>query len=259
MDYASIIFEKREHIAKITLNRPDYRNALSLELIGDVVSALRDCNEDSDTHVVIIAGAGNSFCAGAKLDKVAAVSSIIDAREYFGKVCSVYKAVLNAGKTTIASVQGYALAGGCGLATCCDLVIAADNARFGYPETNLAIPPSMVMVPLYQLVGPRHANELVLTGRQIDAHEAERIGLVNRVVPVDQLEAATWELAREIAAKSPVVLQIIREVARQVPFMEAMKGLEYAREMTAIAATTEDAKEGIASFFEKRKPVWKGR
>jgi len=163
------------------------------------------------------------------------------------------------GKPTIARVRGYALAGGFGLALACDFVVAADDAQFGTPEIDVGLWPYMITVPLLRSMPPKKVLELMLTGRRVDAAEGERIGFVNRVVPVDDLDAAVDDLARSLAAKSPATVKLGRDSFYAVLDLDARAALTHLQSMLTITTMTEDAAEGIAAFAEKRPPQWKGR
>ena len=199
-------------------------------------------------------GAGSAFCAGAKLDGLLAAVEQGDSGAtgaYFGAIEEIYRALLGARPPTIAMVNGYALAGGCGVATACDVVIASDRAQFGYPEVHLGLAPGMVMVLLFRLVGFRLGLELALTGRRVAADEAARIGLINRVVPHDELEPSVRVMADQLAGLSPSALALIKRAAWALPDLDLPRGLDYARDLSTLCALTPDAEAGMARFLDR--------
>jgi enoyl-CoA hydratase/carnithine racemase len=260
MAYETLLLETVDHVGVITLNRPEARNALNRQMTKDLQAALRGLREDAEVHVVLLRGAGDqAFCAGADLKEVAACRTVEERRQQFGGIAVVFELMATMRKPVIGAVRGFALAGGCGLAAACDLVVAAEDAVFATPEIQLGLFPMMIMAPIFRTVGAKRGLELIFTGGRVDAREAERWGLVNRVVPPEALEAEALALARDLAAKSSAVLQLGKEAYYHMRDLTYLQALPYLREMIAVAASTEDAAEGVAAFLEKRKPVWKGR
>jgi enoyl-CoA hydratase/carnithine racemase len=207
---------------------------------------------------VVLTGAGDrAFCAGADLGGIAdaTASAAHDAR---GLLPALFRSLWTLGKPTIARVRGYALAGGFGLALACDLVVAADDAVFGTPEIDVGLWPFMISVPLLRAMSPKHALDLMMTGRRVDAHEAAALGFVNRVVPVDELDAAVDELASVLASKSPLIMRWGRDSFYRVLDMAADDALAYLHAMLTVASNSEDAAEGVSAFAEKRAPRWTG-
>lgn len=262
MPEQAVLYEVADHVARVTINRPERRNALSWAVMADLRSALRAAREDDDVRVVVLTGAGDrAFCAGADLGGMApggesGWAALHDAR---GELARLFRDLWELGKPTIARVRGYALAGGFGLALACDLVVAADDARFGTPEIDVGLWPFMITVPLCRSMPPKKALELMMTGRRVTAEEADRIGFVTRVVPVDGLDAAVDELAASLAAKSPAVMKLGRDSFHAVWDLAAEDALRLLHPMLTVTAATEDAAEGIAAFAEKREAVWRGR
>jgi enoyl-CoA hydratase/carnithine racemase len=257
----AVLYEVADHVARVTINRPERRNALSWAVMAELRSALRAAREDAGVRVVVLTGAGEkAFCAGADLGGMAGGDSgwtaLHDAR---GELARLFRDLWELGKPTIARVRGYALAGGFGLALACDLVVAADDATFGTPEIDVGLWPFMITVPLCRSMPPKKALELMMTGRRVTAEEADRIGFVTRVVPVDGLDAAVDELAASLAAKSPAVMRLGRDSFHAVWDLAAEDALRLLHPMLTVTAATEDAAEGIAAFAEKRRPVWRGR
>jgi len=213
---------------------------------------------------VVLAGAGDeAFCAGADLGKMTGAdepdSGMLAVHEERGVLAEVFDALWRLGKPTVARVQGFALAGGFGLALACDLVVASERAKFGAPEIDVGLWPYMITVPLVRSMPPKQALELMLTGRRVDAAEGQRLGFVTRVVPADELDAAVSDLARTLAAKSPAAMKLGRDAFYAVWDMAAPQALAHLHAMLSLTAQTEDAAEGIAAFLEKRPPRWQGR
>ena len=261
MSYGTILVERRDTIGIIKLNRPEKRNALNAELIEDVVKVLNEFDADPEVHVIVIMSTHPKiFCAGRDLDEGSSelATDIIKQREISNGVPRLFLAIRSLKKVVIAGVNGYALAGGTGLAIWCDLTVAAEDAIFGLPEANVGLFPSVVVPALgYSTASVKKCLELVLTGDRIDAQEAQRLGLVNRIVPPDRLEEATMELARNIASKSPATTQIVKKTFYNMLNMEYTQATKYGAEITAMLAVSDDGMEGQRAFLEKRQPQWK--
>ncbi|MDP8921931.1 MAG: enoyl-CoA hydratase/isomerase family protein [Chloroflexota bacterium] len=254
MAEAAVISAREGGIARLTLNKPDRRNALDPELAGALVAAIEQASGDPGVRVIVLTGAGTAFCAGAKLDGLLDASERGDSTTVaatFGAVEDVYRSLLAARPPTIAAVNGHALAGGAGLATLCDFAIASDRAQFGYPEVLLGLAPGMVMAVLFRLVGYRVGLELALTGRRVPADEAARIGLVNAVVGPDELEAAVLKLADQLAALSPSALALTKRWARALGEMDLATAIRQGRDVSTLAALTPDARAGIGAFLHR--------
>src|SRR3954468_18482823 len=205
-------YELADGIARLTIDRPERRNALSWSVLTALRSRLAEIKADPDARVVVLTGAGDkAFCAGADLTGMAEGASHLDLHDSRGELAALFTDLWDLGKPTIARVRGYALAGGMGLALACDLVVASDDAVFGTPEIDVGLWPYMITVPLMRSMPPKKALELMMTGRRVDAAEADRLGFVTRVVPVDQLDRAVDELAATLAAKSPATLRLGRD------------------------------------------------
>ena len=259
MSFKDILYGVEDGIARITLNIPEKMNRLGIATMKEVVDALSEAKRDEAVRVVLIQAAGDkAFCAGANLEDFSGLSPL-ESRTVFRSFSDLSKVFVDLGKPSIAAVNGLALAGGCGLAIYPDITIASERATFGLPEINVGIWACMVSASLPQMLGRKKALELLLTGDVISAHEAERIGLVNRVVPHDQLEQTVTALARKLSRKSPAVMRLGRDSYYTMLGMEFDKSLEYLLDILALIMSTEDHKEGVAAFLEKRKPVWKNR
>jgi enoyl-CoA hydratase/carnithine racemase len=229
-----------------------------------VMQGLRDAmaaaKTDDAVRVVVLTGAGDkAFCAGADLGGIADNAGAAGAHDGRGLLADLFREMWALGKPIVARVRGYALAGGFGLALACDVVIAADDAQFGTPEVNVGLWPYMITVPMLRSMPPKTVLELQMTGRRVGAAEAQRIGFVQQVVPVDGLDAAVDEFAGTLAAKSPLVLRWGRDAFYRVLEMDADAALDYLQGMLTVHTQSDDAAEGVAAFAEKRTPVWKGR
>lgn len=247
-------------VARLTINRPERRNAMSFEVIQGLRDAMRDARSDDGIRAVVISGAGDrAFCVGADLSGMGAGADASAAHDGRGLLADLFRDMWRLGKPTVARVRGYALAGGFGLAMACDFVIAADDAQFGTPEINVGLWPYMITVPLLRSLPPRLAFELMSTGRRVDAEEALRVGMVNRVVSVAELDAAIDELVATLAEKSPLTMRQGRQAFFRALEMPGDAALDYLQAMLTVTSMSDDAREGISAFLEKRQPRWTGR
>ena len=257
---AVVLAEQQGAVVRLTINRPERRNALNAEVLDRLRSELARVKADDSVRVVVLTGAGErAFSAGADLvgaDSPAAGHGAPGLHEARGQLARLFRDLWELGKPSIARVRGYALAGGMGLALACDLVVAADDAVFGTPEIDIGIWPYMVTVALLQAMPPKRALELMMTGRRVGAAEADRIGFVTRVVPVGELDSATDELAATLAAKPPGTLRAGRESFRHALNMRAEDALAYLHPLLTIATQSPEAAEGRAAFAERRPPSW---
>jgi enoyl-CoA hydratase/carnithine racemase len=252
--------EVADGVARLTLNRPEVRNALNAAMLSELEASLRRLEEDPAAHVVVLRGAGDrAFCAGADLKHVADRGTTLQARESFGGLARILELMARMRTPVVAQVHGYALAGGCGLAAGADIVVAADDAVFGLPEIKVGLLPLIVMAPILRAVGRKRGMLMILSGESVSAREACEMGLVSRVVPRAELERAVDGLARTLAAYSPTALGLAKEAAATAPGMEYGAALRYLRELLTLVALSDDAREGIAAFFEKRPPRFTGR
>jgi enoyl-CoA hydratase/carnithine racemase len=258
--YQTLLTSLDGGVARITLNRPDVRNALSRTMVEELEAALAAAEADGAARVIVLAGAGDrAFCAGADLKGVGDRGTTLQARESFGGLARILESMTRMRTPVIAQVHGYALAGGCGLAAGCDLLIAADDAVFGLPEIKVGLLPLMVMAPILRAVGRKRGLLMILSGETVTAREAFEMGLVSRVVPRADLERETAALAARLAAFSPMAVALAKEAAYTIQDMEYGKSLRYLRELITLVGLSDDAKEGIAAFFARREPEWKGR
>ena len=258
MKYENIVYELDEGIATVRLNQPEKRNRLTIQTLWEIIDALERARDDNDVKVIIITGAGDkAFCAGADIKEFIDNPNLVNRQQYeaYAKLCTIFSSL---GKPSIAAVRGLALAGGCGLAIYPDITIASESAKFGTPEIKVGVWPMMVSASLLRAVGRKRALEMMFTGDIIDAAEAERIGLVNKIVPDDQLEKAATDLANRLKKNSAAIMRLGRDAFYTVMDMEFDKAIEYLREMIVVLLGTEDAQEGCKAFVEKRNPVWKG-
>lgn len=258
---ALIKVERTDGIATVTLNRPEVKNALSAELMTELTEAIKALGQDAETRVIVLTGAGDSFSAGgdlARMKQTRAEGSIA-MQALVNVYADLILAVSRSVRPVVAAVHGYALAGGCGLAAACDITLAAEDARFGLPEINVGIWAAVASVPIYRLIGPKQTAELLYTGRRFSAAEAQRLGLVNQVVPPAELQQRALALAGEIAAKSPVAIRLGRESLQMVRDLEYEAAIRHVREVVTVLSGSADAAEGLAAFAEKRAPVWSGR
>lgn len=249
---------KEGKIAWITLNRPEAMNTFTIPYANQLDAALKQLDNDPDVLVIIVEGAGKNFCTGIGLDQFPSRTQQ-EARDFLYQIDAFYGTLSRMKKVTIASVHGYALANGAGLAAACDLTVAAETAVFGTTAINvglICLGPAAVLI---QNIGKKKVLEMVLTGDMISAAEAHQLGLVNKVVPEQELAAATLELANKLASKSPVALRNGKEGINRLPDLPHQQALDIMDDLFSALAATEDAVEGVNAFVAKRKPVWKGR
>jgi methylglutaconyl-CoA hydratase len=259
MAYQTLTLGFHREIATITLNRPDKRNAISTEMIQELLAALSEAQESS-ARVTILTGSGKAFCAGMDIDALRQIASQ-PAHEHLSdskRMGELFYTVYAFPKPLIAAVNGAAVAGGCGLATLADITLAVPEAKFGYTEARIGFLPAIVSVFLLRQIGEKRARDLLLTGRLIDAAEARDIGLVNEIVPAEKLMARAVEQAETLIANSPVSLARTKRLLLHSAERELGGDLMAAIEENASIRATHDFREGVASFLEKRKPVWKG-
>jgi methylglutaconyl-CoA hydratase len=255
--YKTVLYSESQSIATIALNRPDKRNAISYELIDDLISALKQA-ASSAAQVVILTGAGKAFCSGMDLDNLKQLTgrtheqNVVDSET----MASLFRALYDFPKPTIAAVNGAAIAGGTGLATLCDFTLAVPEAKFGYTEVRIGFVPGIVSSYLIANVGEKRARDLLLTGRLFDAEEAHRLGLVNEIVAPEQLMPRALQLAAQLMENSPASLHTTKALLSSYTKEQLDRQLKSAIKENAGIRQTADFKEGITSFLEKRKPTW---
>jgi enoyl-CoA hydratase len=260
MAYKTLRYEIADAIATIALDQPDTRNALSDELLGELIAALESARDDPDVRCVVLTSTDEKvLSSGANLAGFA--GDVPLAHKHFGteRFPKLFRLIGELGKPTICAANGHVLAGALGIALACDLIIAREGARFGTPEINVGAFPFMIMALIYRNVPRKKCTELLLLGEQISAEDAERIGIVNRVVPASEFDQAVREWARKLASKSPVIMKLGKDAIFRQQDMALADALDYLRSQLTIALSTEDIEEGVKAFFEKREPVWKGR
>lgn len=261
MELNELVYEKKEGMARVILNRPEKRNALSSAMIRELLAVLQDANNDEEIKVIILTGSGKAFCAGGDLEGFlqkrtrgapALYSEGIESTKLF-RMSAILK------KPLVVAVNGAAVGGGCGLVAMSHLAVAAEQAKLGTPEIKVGMFPFVIFPLLVRCIGPRKALELALAGELIDAQEAKQIGLVNYVVPAEALEEKTLDLARMLAGYSPLVIRLGLDAFNQAGEMEINKAFSYLSMLRVIDFLSEDLKEGAQAFLEKRPPRWQGR
>jgi enoyl-CoA hydratase len=257
--YETILVERRGAVAIVTINRPEKRNALNIQTRAEGADILDELRSDESIRVVVLTGAGDkAFIAGADIAEFAERTALQQREVMLDR--SLFNAIDSFPKPIIAMVNGYCLGGGCEVALACDLRIASDKASFGQPEINLGIIPGGGGTQrLTRLVGEGKAMEMILSGEIINAETAFAIGLVNHVVPSDQLETKTMEIANRIAEKSPVALRLAKESVKLASRSNLDEGLRREVDLFALCFSSADKDEGVKAFLEKRKPEFKGR
>lgn len=256
--YSTILVETGA-VARITLNRPEKRNPIGPATVAELVHALAALKADRNVRVIVLTGAGAMFSAGGDLSAMKPGSEASSSRVPPASLVDLFSTMHELGKPVIAMVQGPALAGGLGLVVACDLVIAADSATFGTTEIAVGLWPMMITAEIIRSVGRKRALEMMLTGRKLSAREAQEAGLVTRVVSPAVLESETQRLAAELASRSPAAMALGLKAFYRAQDMEYEPQLRYLQAELGRVLALEDAAEGIAAFFGKRTPVWKGR
>jgi enoyl-CoA hydratase len=256
----NVLIDVGANRATIALNRPDQRNPLSGGMLRDLVAAFRWAREDAGVRVIVLTGAGDkAFCAGADLGSFNPDES--EVQRHLGRhlFVELFMLMTELGKPVVGRINGHALAGGLGLATSCDINIAADSATFGTPEINVGVWPAMIQAVLMRNVPRKALLELLMLGDRIDARRALELGLVNRVVPFAELDAAVDDVASRLEKKSPIIMRLGRDSFYRAQDLDFRSALEYLQSQLTLVTLTEDTKEGVAAFFQKREPEFKGR
>ncbi len=261
MSYETIQYRVADTgVATIALDQPETRNALSDELLAELIDALEQARDDDRVRCVVITSTHDRvFSSGANLAGFAADVALIHKHFETERFPRIFTLLGELGKPSICAANGHVLAGALGLALACDLIIAKDTARFGTPEINVGLFPFMIMALIYRNVGRKKTAELMLLGEQISAIEAERIGIVNRVAPAEEFDALVDDWALKLAAKSPALMKLGKDAIFRQQDMAFEDAVAFLRSQLTIAFSTDDIQEGVKAFFEKRQPEWRGR
>ena len=260
MAYEKIRYEASDGVATIALDDPATRNALSDDLLQELIKALTQVREDDEVRCLVLTSTHESvFSSGGNLGGFAADASLAHKHIANERFPEAFRMIGTLGKPSLCAANGHVLAGALGLALACDLIVARQGARFGTPEINVGLFPFMIMALIYRNVGRKKTAELMLLGEQISAAEAERIGIVNRVVAPEEFDGAVADWAGRLAAKSPLLMKLGKDAMDRQQDMALADALDYLRSQLTIALSTEDIQEGVRAFFEKREPQWRGR
>lgn len=263
MAYETLLTAVENRIARITINRPDKRNALNATVIAELLAAFRATDADANVGAIVLTGAGEkAFCAGADLGGggMIGAQSVYERHETGRNFLDLFRVMRSIGKPIVCAANGHVLAGGLGLALACDALIAVDDADFGTPEINVGLFPFVIMATIVRTTtNRRRMLELLLTGDKIRGREVVDLGWANYVVPRAEFSAKVNELAGKLASKSPAILRLGRRAYYAMGDMTFEQALEYLQGMLTVTTMTEDAAEGITSFLEKRPPQWKGK
>jgi enoyl-CoA hydratase/carnithine racemase len=261
MTYAKLRYDVDDHgVATIALDEPETRNALSDEVLDELLAAFSAARDDAAVRCVVLTSTHETvFSSGGNLAGFAAQQPLVLKHFSTDRFPRLFRLIGELGKPSICAANGHVLAGALGLALACDLVIAKESATFGTPEINVGVFPFMIMALIYRNVGRKKTNELLLLGDRIDAHEAERIGLVNKAVAAEEYDAAVADWALRLAAKSPVLMRLGKDAMYGQQDLAFEDALEFLHHNLTLAFSTEDIQEGVKAFFEKREPEWRGR
>ena len=254
-----VTYQVAQRVATITLNRPEKRNALNAQVVTELKQAFAQAAKDKEAKVIVLAAAGDAFCAGADLAYLQELqtNSFEENVADSSHLKDLFYQIYTHPKVVIAKIQGHAIAGGCGLATVCDLSVTVDEAKFGYTEVRIGFIPAIVKVFLLRKIGEGKSKELLLTGDLISADEAKAFGLVNDVVSAEALDETVDQLAQKLVAKnSGQSMMLTKQMIAEVQAMGLEEGLQYAAEQNAKARATADCQKGIAAFLNKEKPSW---
>jgi enoyl-CoA hydratase len=257
---STVRFDVAAGVATIALDQPETRNALSDDVLDDLIEAFEMARHDDGVRCVVLTSTHEKvFSSGGNLGGFAAEAPLVHKHWATDRFPRLFRMIGELGKPTICAANGHVLAGALGLALACDLIVARDGVRFGTPEINVGVFPFIIMALIYRNVPRKKATELLLLGEQISAADAERIGIVNRVVPAEEFDAFVADWAAKLAAKSPVMMRLGKDALFRQQDMALDDALEFLHSQLTLAFSTEDIQEGVKAFFEKRDPVWTGR
>jgi 3-hydroxypropionyl-coenzyme A dehydratase len=247
-------------VATVTLDQPETRNALSDQVLDELIAAFETARDDEAVRCVVLTSSHDRvFSSGANLGGFAEEQPLVHKHLGTGRFPRLFRLIGELGKPTICAANGHVLAGALGLALACDLIVAREGARFGTPEINVGAFPFMIMALIYRNVPRKKTTELLLLGEQISAEEAERIGIVNKVVAAGEYDAAVAEWAERLASKSPLIMKLGKDAMFRQQDMAFLDALDFLRSQLTLAFSTDDIHEGVKAFFEKREPQWTGR
>ncbi len=259
-DYEQLLYEESDGVATVTLNRPEQRNALSTQLLEELVDSMRRVRDSDRVRAVVLTGAGEKvFCAGADLGGFGSDAALIEKHFSSDLFLEFFRIMPRLGKPSLCAANGHVLAGGMGLALSCDLLIAKEGVTFSTPEINVGAFPYMIMSVIYRNVPRKKVNEMMLLGERIGAEQAVSYGLANKVVPEADFQEEVDQWARKLASKSPVLMRLGHDAMYRQQDMAFDDALEFLRSQLSLTFSTEDILEGTSAFFEKREPRWKGR
>ena len=260
LDLQDVLYDVTDHVATITLNRPEQRNAIGPHVLRELLAAFAEAKREPDVHAVVLTGAGDkAFSAGADLSDMSADATELRRHDERGLFVELFLAMQRLGKPIVGCINGHALAGGFGLALSCDLLVASDAAQFGTPEIRVGLWPMMIMSIVVRNLGRKRALELFMTGERIDATTAKEWGFVNRVAPPSEVREQAFAWARTLTRWSPLIMRMGRDAFYEIDGLDVEPALEYLRSQLTALSLSEDFHEGVTAFLQKREPRFEGR